>query len=96
MEVVFDPIGGVDAANAKAWFERSSLVYYATAAGKRVRCVIPRDYLGSLGSFGPLGPDNVADAIKCFKKHQAEVESKLRMFIEEGRLNQDGEACLLA
>ena len=85
MRITFEPIE-----RAKWLFPaRDCLAFYADADGRYVRCVVSREFLGA----GLVGPASREEAIEAFRR-RPEIEGRLRKMIEEGGLDENGEAFL--
>ena len=73
------------------WFEKDCLVFWADADGRQVKCVVSRTFL-RVGFGAESAPRD--KAIERFNGRRPEIESLLSKMIEEGRLNEKGEAVL--
>jgi len=83
MQVTFSP--------RESWsFDRESVIVYADADGKPVKCVVPQEFLTA-----PFAKRlSEAEARKLFTDRRPEIEGQLRKMIEAGALDANGEAVL--
>ncbi len=75
----------------ESWsFERESILVYAKAGGKMVRCVVTQDFLTA--PFVLKG--NEKEARRLFHARLGQIESLLRRRIEAGEIDAAGEVVL--
>jgi hypothetical protein len=83
MRITFSP--------SEIWsFDRESIIVYANADGKPIKCIVPQEFLTA-----PFAKQlSEAEACKLFSDRRLEIEGRLKNMIEAGVIDQSGEVIL--